>query len=66
MNKGPVPRVEKSKASLVELCLASVLIDIAHTTNPDECSRKQRAVDTCLAICILEPVNEIYNDLYID
>ncbi len=51
MNKGPVPRVEKSKASLVELCLASVLIDIAHTTNPDECSRKQRAVDTSPGAC---------------
>ena len=63
MNKGPGPSVEQSKASLVERSLASVLIDIAYAINPAERSRKQQALDTCPAICLLEPVNDLYTRL---
>ncbi len=57
MNKGTGPRVEKWKASLVEQCLAAVILDIAETVDPDERWGKQRAFESSPAITQLEPAN---------
>ncbi len=63
MNKGPGPRVEKWKASLVEQCLAAVILDIAQTVDADERSRKQQAFESSTVICLLEPANDLYTRL---
>lgn len=63
MNKGPPPRVEKWQASLVEQCLAAVILHIAQTVDPDERSRKLQAFESSPAISQLEPANDLYTRL---